>query len=180
MLEPQMLLTVNYSYRNETHSIQLGSEPSGTSSRQPAAITVDLRQQHVELLKRNSDASSDELDGPPDDLAYHIRKLWIVFVNWRLDWGEPNWEAEFSIQLHVAQQEGRICDFIVGTKHIVQEGRDLLDDLKFIGEVSCNNTPDEIRDLFIQRYDMAVAIALQVKFFKVKLHEIEHLQNLTL
>jgi hypothetical protein len=49
-----------------------------------------------------------------------------------------------------------------------------------LGEVSCNDTPDEIRDLFIQGYNMEVAIALQVKFFEVKLHEIEHLQNLTL
>jgi hypothetical protein len=133
MLEPQMLLTANYSYRNETHSIKSGSEPLGTSSGQPVAIAVDLWQQHMELLKCHSDTSSDELDGPLDDLTYHIRKLRIAFVNWRLDWGELNWEAEFSIQLHVAQQEVWICDFIVGTKRIVQEGRDLLDDLKFIG-----------------------------------------------
>jgi hypothetical protein len=43
---------------------------------------------------------------------------------------------------------------------------------KFLGEVSCNNTPNGIRNLFLQRYDMTSAIAWQVKFFEVKLHQI--------
>lgn len=119
------------------------------------------------------------MDGPPDDLTWHIRKLRIVFVNWRMDWGEPNWEAEFSTQLRIAQEDGGIDDFIDRTKHIAREGRNLLDDLKFIGEVSCDNTPDKVRDLFIQGFDMAVAIALQVKFFEVKLYEIKQLKNTT-
>ena len=65
-------------------------------------------------------------------------------------------------------------EFHKGVKYHVQEGRDLLNKLKFLGEVSCNNTPNEIRDLFLQGYDMAIAIALQVKFFEVKLHQIWH------
>jgi hypothetical protein len=128
-----------------------------------------------EVVDHESDDSSDELGGPPDDLTYHIQKLRIDFVNWQLDWGETNWETEFANQLHVAQQKGEIRNFIDGARHIVRTGRDLLYELKFIGEVSCNNTPDEIRDLFLQGYDMAIAIALQVKFFEVKLYQI--LQN---
>jgi hypothetical protein len=96
-------------------------------------------------------------------------------VNWRLDWEETNWETEFTDQFRAAQQDGQICDFIDGVRHIVRAGRDLLDELKLLVEVSCNNPPNEIRDLFLQGYDMAIATALQVKFFEVKLHQI--LQN---
>jgi hypothetical protein len=123
-------------------------------------------------VDHESNDSSDELDGPPDDLTYHILRLRIDFVNWRLDWGETNWETEFSDQLRIARQEGQIGEFVAGVRGIVRAGRDLLDELKFIGDVSCNNTPDEIRDLFLQGYDMAIAIASQVKFLEVKLHQI--------
>ena len=37
--------------------------------------------------------------------------------------------------------------------------------------VSCNSTPDEIRDLFLQGFDMVTAVTSEVKFFEVKLDE---------
>jgi hypothetical protein len=51
------------------------------------------------------------------------------------------------------------------------QGRDILKDLKFVASVSCNSTPDEVRDLFLQGYDMAIGVVSEVKFFKVKLDE---------
>jgi hypothetical protein len=53
----------------------------------------------------------------------------------------------------------------------VQEGRDLLRGLKFVAEISCNNTPDEIRDLFLQGYDLVITVTSEVKFCEVKLDE---------
>jgi hypothetical protein len=50
------------------------------------------------------------------------------------------------------------------------QGRDILKDLKFVASVSCNSTPDEVRDLFLQGYDMAIGVVSEVKFFKVKLY----------
>ena len=161
-----------YSNGNATYSPRSGSEDSNTSiswlSSLHHTISADS-QQGGELVDCEL---SDELDGPPDDLTYHIWKLQIDFVNWRLDWGETNWETEFADQLRVAQQEGQTRNFVNGVRHIVRAGRDLLDKLKFLGEVSCNNTPVEIRDLFLQGYNMVIAIALQVKFFEVKLYQI--------
>src|ERR1700690_1711703 len=105
------LLTAMYSKRNATHSPSSGSKDSETSTsrldRLHHAVSVDS-QRHGELVDHESNDSSDELDGPPDDLTYHIRRLRIDFVNWRLDWGETNWETEFSDQLRIARQEGQI------------------------------------------------------------------------
>ena len=51
------------------------------------------------------------------------------------------------------------------------EGREILRDLKLVALVSCNSTYDEIRDLFIQGFEMAIAVTSEVKFFEVKLDE---------
>lgn len=51
------------------------------------------------------------------------------------------------------------------------QGRDILKDLKFVASVSGNSMPDEIRDLFLQGYDMVIGVASEVKFFEVKLDE---------
>jgi hypothetical protein len=149
-------------------------EPEASAVSLQASVDVsDDPRQHAECITDMS--TSDELDGPPDDLTYHIQKLQIDFVNWWVDWGEMNWETEFDAQLGAAQKSDTVCDFVDGTKRKIREGRDLLYDLKFLGEVSCNNTHDEIRDLFLQGYDMAIAITSQVKFFEIKLYQMEHL-----
>jgi hypothetical protein len=151
-------------------------EPEASVSPCACVDISDGLQQYAEHVEDMS-TTSDELDGPPDDLTYHIQKLRIDFVNWRVDWGEMNWETEFDKQLHAAQKSDTVHDFVDGTKQKIREGRDLLYDLKFLGEVSCNNTHDEIRDLFLQGYDMAIAITSQVKFFEVKLYQMEHLHR---
>jgi len=46
------------------------------------------------------------------------------------------------------------------------QGRDILKDLKFVPLVSGNSMPDEIRDLFLQGYDMVIGVASEVKFSK--------------
>ena len=55
-------------------------------------------------------------------------------------------------------------------EHVVA-GWEILKDLKFVAAVSCNSTHDEIRDLFLQGYEMVIATALEVKFFDMKLHQ---------
>jgi hypothetical protein len=51
------------------------------------------------------------------------------------------------------------------------QGMDVLKGLKFVAPVPCNSTPDEVRDLFLQGYDMVIGVASEVKFFEVKLDE---------
>jgi hypothetical protein len=110
----------------------------------------------------------------PDDLAFNIRELRIDITNWEYGWGpESTWEKTFNNHLNDAREAGSkaIDKFFLDCDTHVQEGRDILRDLKFVAQVSCNNTPDEIRDLFLQGYDMMIAVTSEVKFFEVKLDE---------
>jgi hypothetical protein len=110
----------------------------------------------------------------PQDLSFNIRTLRIKITNWQYPWGSENaWEKAFNDHLSAARDEGRtaIDDFFLDMEARVREGRDILRDLKFVAEVSFNNTPDEIRDLFLQGYEMVMTVASEVKFFEVKLDE---------
>ena len=140
-----MLLTAKYSKKAIHHSPPASDnviEASASTLLRHNTASIESKQ-HIELIHDESMDSSDELNGPPDelngppdDLTYHIRKLRIGYVNWRMDWGEPNWETEFGDQLLVAQKEDRIHEFLEAIKRHAREGRDLLYDLKFLGEES--------------------------------------------
>lgn len=109
------------------------------------------------------------------DIAFNMRALRIEVVNWGYDWGpEHHWEKKFNDELSLARSHGgqpAIDHFFTECEQHAQEGRDILHDLKFVAAVSCNSTHDEIRDLFLQGYDMVMAVTSEVKFFEVKLDE---------
>ena len=110
----------------------------------------------------------------PSDLAFNIRSLHLDVTNWQYGWApESAWDKIFHDQLDEALERGQagINEFFEYCELHVQRGRDILRDLKFAANVSCNNTPDEIRDLFLQGYDMVISVASEVKFFDVKLDE---------
>lgn len=109
------------------------------------------------------------------DIASNIRALRIVVVNWAYSWGPENlWERRFNDELRSARKHGgqtAVDHFFTECEQHAKEGRDILHDLKFSAAVSCNSTPDEIRDLFLQGFDMVTAVTSEVKFFEVKLDE---------
>jgi len=111
------------------------------------------------------------------DIANNIRALRIEIVNWAYSWGPENlWEKRFNDELHSAREHGgqpTVDHFFTECERHVREGRrrEILYNLKFIAAVSCDSTHDEIRDLFLQGYDMVLAVASEVKFFEVKLDE---------
>jgi hypothetical protein len=110
----------------------------------------------------------------PGDLSFNIRALRIEVTNWQYPWGsESTWERTFNNCLADAREKGRMVvdRFFLDLEEHAQEGRNLLRELKFVAEVSCNNTPDEIRDLFLQGYDMVITVTSEVKFCEVKLDE---------
>jgi hypothetical protein len=112
--------------------------------------------------------------GPPNDIAYNLQRLRINIVNWQYDWGPENlWDLEFNSQLSVVQEDGQdaVDKFFRNCESHAMEGREILRDLKFAASASCNCTHDEIRDIFIQGFEMAVAVTSEVKYFEVKLHE---------
>jgi hypothetical protein len=95
-------------------------------------------------------------------------------TNWEYGWGpETIWETTFNDQLRAAMDAGQaeIDIFIDKCDAHAHKGRRILRDLKYVADISCNNTPDEIRDLFLQGYGMAIAVASEVKFFEVKLDQ---------
>jgi len=60
--------------------------------------------------------------------------------------------------------------FCACEEHVVA-GWEILKDLKFVASASCDSTHEEIRDLFLQGYEMVIATALEVKFFDMKLQQ---------
>jgi hypothetical protein len=53
----------------------------------------------------------------------------------------------------------------------VKAGREILRDLRGVGLNSRIGSAIEVRDIFLQTYDMILAVASEVKFFEVKLDE---------
>ena len=97
---------------------------------------------------------------PSDDIAHNIQAARINFVNWQYGWGsETRWASEFNAQLSIAQKGGQddVDRFFRACEGHVMAGWEILKDLKFVASVSCNSTPDEIWDLFLQGYEMVIA-----------------------
>jgi hypothetical protein len=141
-------------------------------SRKKDAIPFPLLQPAAPSVP--SEASPSDTYEHPNDIAYNLRQLLIQVVNWQYGWGAENlWESEFNNQLSAAREEGQdaIDHFFHNCETRAMQGRDILKDLKFMAAVSCNGTSDEIRDLFLQGYDMVIGVASEVKFFEVKLDE---------
>lgn len=73
----------------------------------------------------------------------------------------------------MAREEGRAAldSFFESCERHAKLGRTFLSDLKNVSLVSHIRNPDEIRDFFLQTYEMVLAVASEVKFFEVKLDE---------
>jgi len=150
-----------------------GNEPSAShppTSTQPAHHLSCPRCDASEGTRCKDHTEYD----PPDDIAYNMRTTRVKFVNWQYGWGsETQWESEFNTQLAIAREEGQghVDKFFCACEEHVVSGWEILKDLKFVASVSCNSTHDEIRDLFLQGYEMVIATALEVKFFDMKLQQ---------
>lgn len=124
------------------------------------------------------DGENDEVNGeddmPADDISSNIRAARLEFANWTWSWGpESLWGRKFDKALQVAREGDRedLDDFFAECEGHASNGRDILQNIRFAAAGSCNNTMGEITDLFMQGYDMVIAITSEVKFFKVKLDE---------
>ena len=103
-----------------------------------------------------------------------ICSLRLQVVNWQAGWGLKNlWEREFSMDLHVAQEDGQaaVDKFFETCEHHAKAGRQILRDLRDVALDSHISSTTEVRDMFLQIYDMILAVASEVKFFEVKLDE---------
>ncbi|KII93195.1 hypothetical protein PLICRDRAFT_35380 [Plicaturopsis crispa FD-325 SS-3] len=141
---------------------------------------------------QSSDGQSDEGRNPfdegsdglvtleePDDIAHNLRRCRLEMMNWQCNWGSDvtYWEKHFSELLEEARQLGDseisdgVVNFFQEFEAHVQEGKDILEDLKHVAVCTCDSTPDEIRDLFFQGFEMVMAVCSEVKFFETKLSQ---------
>lgn len=138
--------------------------PSPRAHQPPPELDSDLN-----VLAPNATTPEKE-DGPT--LSSDILAIRIEIVNWSFDWGsEGLWEAQFHERLAAKNAEGQkaLDRFFHECKKHAHDGREILKDLKFVGNADIDGTYEEIRDLFLQGFDMAVAVASEVKFCEVKL-----------
>ncbi|KAF7967192.1 hypothetical protein HWV62_35592 [Athelia sp. TMB] len=123
-------------------------------------------------LESDDDEDSEAGVGPMDDVAYHIRRLRVDHANWTQQMGaESIWDSSFTAQLLKASKDGKQDHFFRGILKHITAGRALLAQLKALGEAGLNSTPDEIRDLFMQGFDLITSTMAEVKFFELKLDQ---------
>jgi hypothetical protein len=148
---------------------------------------LDLFQQRLsddeDIPCLSIEAAANSIPRMQGDIANNIRVLRIEIANWAYGWGPENlWEKRFNDELCSAREQSgqpTVDQFFTECERHVREGREILYDLKFMAAVSCDSTHDEIRDLFLQGYDMVMAVTSEVKFFEVKLDEFAPLVPMT-
>lgn len=81
---------------------------------------------------------------------------------------------KFNAQLQIARRNSQstVDRFFRQCQDHTVAGRSILKDLKYAAHmISCDSPHDEIRDLFLQGYDMVTSIMSEVRFFEIKLDE---------
>ena len=141
----------------------------------PASSTM-ARPTESTTLPHNNPRFIDEIDlftpsDHDDTLTTIILELRLAVVNWTFDWGAENlWDRRFNHELATARNQGRhaINTFFEKCDQHAKEGRDILRDLKFAAELRVDSTFDEIRDLFLQGYDMVLSVVGLSKYNYIK------------
>lgn len=112
----------------------------------------------------------DNEDGPT--ISSDILAIRIEIANWSFNWGpESVWETRFHEDLAAFKGQGReaVDRFLRECKEHAHDGREILKDLKFAGNAGMDSTYEEIRDLFLQGFEMVVAVTSEVKFCEMTL-----------
>lgn len=103
-----------------------------------------------------------------------MRKARAQYVNWKWQWGhEGAWCSKFNECLVTARDSGRqaVDQFLQECQDHAEEGREMLHELQFAAQLSDMSTHDEIRDLFLQGYQLTVDIMAETKFFEIKVND---------
>lgn len=108
-----------------------------------------------------------------DEVVHNLRKARLDIVNWTwLDMGPENlWEDWLAGELRFARRMKDLDGLLRNYRQHAAEGRELLNDLRFLGQVSVGSTPTEVQDLFLQTFELTTHVLSEVKFFEVKLDE---------
>ncbi|KAF7975666.1 hypothetical protein HWV62_8755 [Athelia sp. TMB] len=125
-------------------------------------------------------SSSDERAEPDTSSSHNsniidnIRAARIDLANWSWSLGaESLWEQQFTRDMNGAQEDGQLAEFLEEVQIHTEQGRQILRNLKFLGRVSPKSTPDDVADIFLQSYDLIVGTLSEVRFYEIKLAEME-------
>lgn len=114
-------------------------------------------------------------DEPDSSISAKLRDLRLRVVNWSENWGsETCWDRVFDEEIALAEyDEGRmgVFRFIERCEGHVEQGRQLLTDLKFVASGCGVHSGFEVVDMFLQGYELVKLVATEVKFFEVKLDQ---------
>lgn len=118
----------------------------------------------------------EDADGADEggDLRLNIRRARLCVVNWTWGWGPENrWEKRFNDELQAARRISlsNMDAFFVRIGEHTAEGREILEQLKCAASFECDCTMGEVKDLFLQGYDMVVQVTSEVKFLESKVDQ---------
>lgn len=109
------------------------------------------------------------------DISSRIRDLRLRIVNWSEDWGsQANWDKRFDDEINIAEEEDGdrgINLFLWRCERHVEEGQNILSDVKFIASGCGIHSHGEVIDLFLQGLALVREVAEEVKFFEVKMDQ---------
>lgn len=108
-----------------------------------------------------------------NEVVHNLRKARLDIVNWTwMDMGPENlWEDWLAGELRFARRMKDLDGLLRNYRLHAAEGRELLHDLCFLGQVSVGSTPAQVQDLFLQTFELTTHVLSEVKFFEVKLDE---------
>ncbi|KAG1829628.1 hypothetical protein EV424DRAFT_1535646 [Suillus variegatus] len=104
----------------------------------------------------------------------NISDIRTSIAGWQTEWGPAaTWAKNFHHTLSRVQEKGRRATdkFFSQCEDHVREGRAILCDLQLLAHHPPNKGSKQVKDTYIQIYDLLSAVLMEVFFFELKLDE---------
>lgn len=104
----------------------------------------------------------------------NISDIRTSIAGWQTEWGPAaTWAKNFHHTLSRVQEKGRRAtdEFFSQCEDHVREGRAILRDLQLLAHHPPNKGSKQVKDTYIQIYDLLSAVLMEVFFFELKLDE---------
>ncbi|KAL4073072.1 hypothetical protein V8B97DRAFT_2022912 [Scleroderma yunnanense] len=161
--------------QNKKSCIQMQQRKAITDAQVPTYCNPASAGHHWQSTHHN-----DKMDPIPLTLP----ELCIAIHDWHTEWEpEADWDLNFNLALHQAREKrwGSADQFFKECETHACIGCHLIHGLRQLVQELCHSRGswDKLCDMFLQIFDLLIAIVSEVKFFKVKLHEYAPLNPLS-